>query len=245
MKRLKVYLAVLANVFVLNGFTQVDCTNVTSTICNGTAALYHLNVDPATIVWHGMGIVPKIYTQYGDFNRSNLCCGAYCVSYNTYDGEPMVVAFEITNSINLEPCMGISVGLGNYHTSLFDCFGTISATPFSSQCGNFNGNPPFSYIWSNGATSADLVNICPGKYIVVQTDSLGCAAANSLTIDWFTGPGMPWLPYWYHAETEELTNKEKTIVKITDIMGRECELDAGELRIVLYSDGTIKKVIAN
>lgn len=48
------------------------------------------------------------------------------------------------------------------------------------------------------------------------------------------------------AGVEELNViNEKTIVKITDIMGRECELVASELRIVLYNDGTIKKVIAN
>jgi hypothetical protein len=52
------------------------------------------------------------------------------------------------------------------------------------------------------------------------------------------GPG-------YYNDLEELTNNEKSIVKITDILGRECEMDAGELRIVLYSDGTMKKVISN
>jgi len=236
MKKLKLFLATIANSLFLIGFTQqVDCTNVTSTICNGTAALYHLNVDPATIVWHGMGIVPKIYTQYGDFNRSNLCVGAYTITYKTYDGEPMVVSFEITNGINWQPCYGISVGLSNVPTSLSDCLGSMSAVPFSSQCGNFNGNPPFSYIWSNGATTAELSNICPGKYIVVQKDSLGCAVSMSWVIH--EGPG-------YYNSIEELINNEKTIIKVTDIMGRECELETGELRIVLYSDGSISKIIS-
>jgi hypothetical protein len=238
MKSLKIFFVAIANVLFLNAYSQqVACTMVTSNVfCNGTAALYHLNVDPATIVWHGMGIVPKIYTQYGDFNRSNLCVGAYTVTYKTYDGEPMVVSFEITNGINWQPCHGIGVGLNIYTPTLSDCSGDMSAVQFSSQCGNFNGNPPFSYVWSNGSTSDHITNFCPGKYYVVQTDSLGCAASMSAVIHEGFG---------YYNDVEELTNNEKTIVKITDILGRECEMDAGELRIVLYSDGTMKKVIAN
>jgi hypothetical protein len=245
MKRLKVYLAVLANVLVLNGFTQVDCTNVTSTICNGTAALYHLNVDPATIVWHGMGIVPKIHTQYGDFNRTNLCPGAYTVTYTTYDGVPMVVSFSIANSAGMYPCGGLGVNISIYPPEVIDCYGSLTANPWNGQCGNMDGNPPFSYVWSTGQTTPHITYLCPGKYVVVQTDSIGCAFGESATINWFTGPGMPWIPYWYHLETQELSENDKTIIKVTDIMGRECALDAGELRIVLYSDGTIKKVIAN
>ena len=37
------------------------------------------------------------------------------------------------------------------------------------------------------------------------------------------------------------------LVAIANVIAlrRECELDEGELRIVLYSDGAMKKVIAN
>ncbi len=237
MKMLKLFFVIVAIGIGLNGFSQQVDHTVVSGIdnCDATAALYHLNVDPATIVWHGMGIVPTIYTQYGDFNRSNLCRGEYTVTYKTYDGVPMAVTFNITNGAGVNPCHGISVGLHNVPGSLSDCTGSMSAAQFSSQCGNFNGNPPFSYVWSTGATSDQIINICPGKYYVVQTDSLGCAASMSKVIN--EGPG-------YYNDLEELTNNEKSIVKITDIMGRECLLDAGELRIVLYSDGTISKVIS-
>jgi hypothetical protein len=147
----------------------------------------------------------------------------------------MVVSFEITNGINWQPCHGIGVGLNIYTPTLSDCSGDMSAVQFSSQCGNFNGNPPFSYVWSNGSTSDHITNFCPGKYYVVQTDSLGCSASMSVVIH--EGPG-------YYNGVEELTFNEKTIVKITDIMGRECELESGKLRIVLYSDGSISKIIS-
>jgi gliding motility-associated-like protein len=37
-----------------------------------------------------------------------------------------------------------------------------------------DGNPPFTYSWSNGATSEDLTGLSEGTYTVVITDSEGC-----------------------------------------------------------------------
>ncbi len=235
MKNLKLLLIAISNVLSISTFSQHVEYTVVSGNCDATATLFANNVNPATIVWHGMGVTPKLTPQNGGYYRSNLCRGAYTVTYKTYDGEPMALTFYIANGAGVNPCYGISVGLHNVPGSLSDCTGSMSAAQFSSQCGNFNGNPPFSYVWSNGATSDQITNICPGKYYVVQTDSLGCAASMSKVIN--EGPG-------YYNGVEELTNNEKTIVKITDILGRECEMDAGELRIVLYRDGSISKVIS-
>tara|TARA_B100001093_G_C26860465_1_gene1029920 strand:+ start:12745 stop:16266 length:3522 start_codon:yes stop_codon:yes gene_type:complete len=45
--------------------------------------------------------------------------------------------------------------------------GSIITIPFA-------GNPPFTYEWSNGATTENLNNVAPGVYFVTITDSLGC-----------------------------------------------------------------------
>lgn len=39
-----------------------------------------------------------------------------------------------------------------------------------------NGTEPFSYLWSNGATTEDLFDVGPGVYTLVMTDAAGCAA---------------------------------------------------------------------
>ncbi|GIV33390.1 MAG: hypothetical protein KatS3mg031_0925 [Chitinophagales bacterium] len=44
------------------------------------------------------------------------------------------------------------------------------------------GVPPYSYLWSNGAISEDLTNLCEGTYIVTVTDQLGCSIVDSVTI---------------------------------------------------------------
>lgn len=48
--------------------------------------------------------------------------------------------------------------------------GTAAATPGG-------GTPPYTFAWSNGATTSSLANLAPGTYNVAVTDSLGCTAA--------------------------------------------------------------------
>lgn len=46
----------------------------------------------------------------------------------------------------------------------------------------FGGNPGYSYNWSNGATSQDLVNVPIGDYVVVVTDTKDCEISMSFTL---------------------------------------------------------------
>ena len=44
------------------------------------------------------------------------------------------------------------------------------------------GMAPFTYLWSNGATTEDLSNLGPGVYTVMITDSFGCTFETSATV---------------------------------------------------------------
>jgi len=44
------------------------------------------------------------------------------------------------------------------------------------------GTPPFTYLWSNLATTQDLDSLMPGSYSVIITDSNGCTTSNRLSI---------------------------------------------------------------
>ncbi len=68
---------------------------------------------------------------------------------------------------------------------------TLSLTATNESCNNSNGTitltvtggtSPFTYTWSNGATTQDLTNLSAGNYDVTVTDSLGCVATTTATI---------------------------------------------------------------
>ncbi len=45
-----------------------------------------------------------------------------------------------------------------------------------------NGTPPFTYNWSNGATTEDINNLPPENYTLIVTDANGCIAVTTVTI---------------------------------------------------------------
>ncbi|MEZ4925825.1 MAG: gliding motility-associated C-terminal domain-containing protein [Saprospiraceae bacterium] len=67
----------------------------------------------------------------------------------------------------------------------------LSVSGISAICGLPNGganltptgaSPPYSYLWSNGATTEDLSNVVPGTYTVTVTDFFDCSATTSVVI---------------------------------------------------------------
>ena len=68
---------------------------------------------------------------------------------------------------------------------------TITSTHVKPDCNASNGSidisftggaEPYSFVWSNGATSEDLENIAPGLYTVTVSDNSGCSEKASFFI---------------------------------------------------------------
>ncbi len=51
-----------------------------------------------------------------------------------------------------------------------DCTGMITSNVIT-------GSPPYTYVWSNSATTSSISNLCAGTYSVVVTDINGCTAS--------------------------------------------------------------------
>jgi len=66
-------------------------------------------------------------------------------------------------------------------------FGTVSPFCFNGTDGVLNavasgGTPPYTYLWSNGATTPVVSNVGSGVYSMTVTDAVGCSATGSVTI---------------------------------------------------------------
>ncbi len=102
----------------------------------------------------------------------------------------------VDSALTLFPGYASRLGLPNFIDSYFQNFCQLS-TSFEYEnvdsCSINNGSinlivdtnsgiPPFSYIWSNGATVEDLFNLTPGSYSYQVTDSSGCNNSGTVTI---------------------------------------------------------------
>ena len=58
----------------------------------------------------------------------------------------------------------------------------VNSCDGSIQTSVNNGVAPFTYSWSNGATSSSIINCCPGTYTVTVIGANGCSVVESFTI---------------------------------------------------------------
>lgn len=159
------------------------CTAVTTGTVTQPPAL-SLNMNPANPTCAGLnngsisatasgGSPPYTYQwstgQTGPF-IVNLPPGVYSVTATDAHGCPISATRTLVQQSNL------TVGaLGTPETcpDFNNGFLTVSAN---------NGVTPYSYLWSNGATTQVVTNVSPGSYSVTVTDALGCTGTANATV---------------------------------------------------------------
>ena len=130
---------------------------------NGTATALASGGSGYTYYWSNGATTQTI---------SGLAPGIYTVTITDTDGctaitEATVSPFgcgtiQVTMQKTEETCAG-------------SCNGTATATVSG-------GTAPYSYIWSNGATTQMISGLCTGTYSVTTTDVDGCPASGTITL---------------------------------------------------------------
>lgn len=92
-----------------------------------------------------------------------LTAGAYTVTITDNHGCSGYVLFSI-----VQPALPLN---GSTSVTNVTCFGESTGRVILTVTG---GTGPYSYLWSNGATLKDLVNVPAGNYNVIVTDANGC-----------------------------------------------------------------------
>ncbi len=162
----------IANISNLTGpsITSIDSANVT---CHGGNDGY-IDVTatgvslPLTYSWSTLpAVTPGV---------SNLSAGSYTITIADNAGCLLVRTIIITAPDSFTVNSVIPQNNPPYNIS---CYGLSDGTLNLSVTG---GNPPYSFIWSNGAITQNLLNIPASNYSVSITDSKGCTAARSFTL---------------------------------------------------------------
>ena len=123
---------------------------------NGSITLNFVGgIAPVTLTWSDGAVTGT--------TRNNLGPGSYTVTI--VDSKPCTIVRTFTI---LEPQVLV---LSANTTDAFDCNDANTGAINLLVSG---GSAPFTYSWSNGATTEDLNNISAGNYLVTVTDSNGC-----------------------------------------------------------------------
>jgi gliding motility-associated-like protein len=123
---------------------------------------------PYTYLWSNNQVTQTV---------ANLLAGSYSVQVTDNLGCTVNGSTIITQP--LAPIL-----LQESHTNIL-CFGNNTGSIDLSVSG---GTSPYTYSWSNSATTQDLQNLIAGTYIVTVTDANGCIATLSIPV---TQPAIP------------------------------------------------------
>lgn len=126
-----------------------NCTGTASVVASGGAT-------PYTYDWSNGGTTAAI---------TNLCAQTYTIEVTDANGctaTEQVTVSAGTNTMTINTT-ATNVSCNNA------CNGSVSATVSG-------GAIPYTYAWSNGASTASVGNLCAQTYTVIVTDANGCTA---------------------------------------------------------------------
>ncbi len=140
---------------------------ITDVLCNGNTT------GAITISATGSGTLTYAWNDGATTqNRTNLVAGTYSVTVTDATScsktKTGIVVSQPADALSLSASQ-VNVGCNGGAT------GSINLTPTG-------GASPYTYLWSNGATSEDITTLVLGTYSVTVTDSNGCTAVLSKTI---------------------------------------------------------------
>lgn len=143
--------------------TQATCTSGGSATATATGGL-----PPYIYLWSNGATTPT---------ATNLLAGVRTVTVTDANG------CASTSSVTITQAQGPSatVQLTTQATCLTGGSATVSVS---------GGTTPYTYLWSNGATTATATNLAPGVRTVTVTDANGCSTTGSVTITQTPSPAV-------------------------------------------------------
>ncbi len=153
-----------------NGCTTTACSTI------GTFSVPGLTINGSTDVCPGSTTSLTAAAGFNSYSWSNgattssisIGAGTYSLTATTANG------CTATQSATVNQFNAFSVGLVAQSTSCGGTNGSVTA--------NVSPAGTYTYLWSNGATSAAINNLSGGIYSVTVTDANGCTQSGSETV---------------------------------------------------------------
>ena len=153
--------------------TVIDASSPNA--CDGSASITNPNiVITNTIVWYSNGAI----LAQGVTSVSNLCAGTYGVYYTTF-----IDSVTATFVISGNPCNGLQAVITGTPAS------SPNALDGSASVTAVGGSAPYTFTWSNGATTSTILGLGVGVYNCCVTDMNGCVSCDSFTVSATINPG--------------------------------------------------------
>ena len=142
-------------------------TSATDALCNGestgsVSVTASNGTEPYNYEWSTGDTGPDVI---------GLPAGTYSITVTDADGSTA----EGDATINEPPILELNVTSANAA-----CNGENSGSATALPQG---GTEPYSYAWSNGETTSEIVGLLAGNYTVIVTDANGCTAEGNALID--------------------------------------------------------------
>ena len=163
-----------------NGCSVIDSVTITepvalvaSTIVDSNASCYGFSDGGATVsATGGTGVYSYLWSNGATTaSITGVVAGTYNVTVTDANGCTSMSSATVTQPLSLGSSVVVDSNTSCHGFS--DGGATVSAT---------GGTMPYSYAWSNSATTASITGVVAGKYMVTISDANGCSVLDSVTI---------------------------------------------------------------
>ncbi len=178
--------------------TVTDAIGCTDNACYAVESLCSANWTYAAIVEYESGFsaadgsidfsifggtAPYIYSWSNGETTEDLAglSGNTTYTVEVTDATGCMITYDVFVGTDCAPDFAITGVVTDMEFGLMN--GAVDLTVNS-------GNPPFTYSWSNGATSEDISGLIPGIYSVTVVDAAGCTDSFTGTVNGICSPNL-------------------------------------------------------